>query len=68
MIEQEMDVQLERFNSLNDYGQELVQSMDASSDAVGSINKKLMDFQERWDHMVQLMGQQSKQVCKMQKN
>ena len=62
MIEQEMDIQMERFDSLNDYGQGLLQKIDASPGAVETINHELTEFQERWDHIVQLMEQQSKQV------
>ena len=62
MIEQEMDVQMERFDSLNDYGHDLLQRIDASPGAVETINRELTMFQERWDHIVQLMEQQSKQV------
>ena len=65
IIEQEMDIQMERFDSLNDYGQDLLQKIDASPGAVDTINHELTSFQDRWDHIVKLMEQQSKQVTSM---
>jgi len=62
-IEQEMDTQVQKFDDLNDLGQELVQLMDGSPEAVDTISTQLVEFQERWDSLVQKMEIQSKQIA-----
>ena len=57
-----MDTQVQKFDDLNDLGQELVQLMDGSPEAVDTISTQLVEFQERWDSLVQKMEIQSKQV------
>ena len=59
-----MDVQVERFDALNDVGQDLVQLLDGQQQeaVVGGINAQLQLLQERWDHLVHLMEHKSKEV------
>lgn len=57
-----MDVQVQRFDALNDLGAELVGFLDSNPDAVEKINSQLQLFQERWDNIVHQMEYQSKQV------
>ena len=57
-----MDVQVQRFDDLNDRGQELVAYLDGSPPAIERINAQLQEFQERWDNLVQQMEYQSKEV------
>lgn len=58
-----MDVQVQRFDNLNDLGQEVVHNIGNNPDAVRRINNVLQEFQERWDNLVQQMDLQSKEVC-----
>ena len=57
-----MDVQVQRFDDLNDRGQELSQLINSDAAAVERINSQLLEFQERWDNLVQQMEFQSKEV------
>ena len=57
-----MDIQVQRFDGLNDRGQELVHFMEGNTEAVEHINAKLQEFQERWDNLVQQMEYHSKEV------
>ena len=61
-IENDMDVQVQRFDDLNDRGQELAQLINSDPVAVERINNQLLEFQERWDNLVQQMEFQSKEV------
>ena len=61
-IENDMDVQVQRFDDLNDRGQELAQLINSDPEAVERINSQLLEFQERWDNLVQQMEFQSKEV------
>ena len=61
-IENDMDVQVQRFDDLNDRGQELSQLINSDAAAVERINSQLLEFQERWDNLVQQMEFQSKEV------
>ncbi len=58
----DMDVQVQRFDDLNDRGHDLVQYINNDPDAVQRINSELQEFQERWDNLVQQMEWQSKEV------
>lgn len=57
-----MDLQVQRFDDLNDRGQELVGLLNNEPSTVEKINAELQQFQERWDNLVQQMEIQSKQV------
>ena len=57
-----MDLQVQRFDELNDRGQELVGLLNNEPSTVERINNDLLHFQERWDSLVQQMEQQSKEV------
>ncbi|KAK2181696.1 hypothetical protein NP493_384g04000 [Ridgeia piscesae] len=58
-----MDVQVQRFDDLNDRGQELAQLINSDPAAVERINGQLLEFQERWDNLVQQMEFQSKEIA-----
>ena len=62
LMENDMDVQVQCFDNLNDYGQELVQHVDDAG-VVQMINSQLQEFQDRWDNMVQLMESQSREIA-----
>ena len=62
MVESEMDVQVERFDNLNDVGQDLVQLLDSQRNTVDNINTQLRQLQERWDNLVHQMEHKSKEV------
>ena len=57
-----MDVQVRRFDELNDLGNELLGYLDTNPKAVEKINTQIQEFQERWDSIVHQMEYQSKQV------
>ena len=57
-----MDVQVERFDNLNDVGQDLVQLLDSQPKTVDKINVQLQQQQERWDNLVHVMEHKSKEV------
>ena len=57
-----MDVQVQKFDDLNDDGQELVRYMETDEGAVSRINAQLEEFQERWENLVGQMELQSKEV------
>ena len=61
-VENEMDVQVQRFEELNDRGADLVSLLGNDPATVDKINGQLQQFQERWDNLVQKMEDQSKQV------
>ena len=57
-----MDVQVERFDNLNDVGQDLAHLLDSQPNTVDQINAQLQQLQERWDNLVHLMEHKSKEV------
>ena len=57
-----MDVQVERFDNLNDIGQDLAHLLDSQPNTVDQINAQLQQLQERWDNLVHLMEHKSKEV------
>ena len=57
-----MDVQVERFDNLNDVGQDLAHLLDSQPNTVDQINTQLQQLQERWDNLVHLMEHKSKEV------
>ncbi len=57
-----MDVQVERFDNLNDVGQDLVHLLESQPPTVDQIQLQLQQLQERWDNLVQLMEHKSKEV------
>ena len=61
-VENEMDIQVQRFEELNDRGADLVSLLGNDPVTVDTINNQLQHFQERWDSLVQKMEYQSKQV------
>ena len=57
-----MDVQVERFDNLNDVGQDLAHLLDSQPNTLDQINAQLQQLQERWDNLVHLMEHKSKEV------
>ena len=57
-----MDVQVERFDYLNDVGQDLAHLLDSQPNTLDQINAQLQQLQERWDNLVHLMEHKSKEV------
>ena len=57
-----MDVQVERFDNVNDVGQDLAHLLDSQPNTVDQINAQLQQLQERWDNLVHLMERKSKEV------
>ena len=57
-----MDMQVERFDNLNDVGQDLAHLLDSQPNTVDQINAQLQQLQERWDNLVHLMEHKSKEV------
>ncbi len=68
IIESEMDVQVQRFDDLNDVGQELVHLLDSQPETVQRINTQLTSLQDRWDALVHQMEAKSKEVKHFKKN
>lgn len=62
-IEVDMVEQVQRFEGLNECGQQIVQYVDHPA-TVEKINKQLEEFHERWERLVQQMELQSNQVWK----
>ncbi|XP_013413171.1 dystrophin isoform X2 [Lingula anatina] len=62
-IEQDMDVQVQRFDKLNEAGQVLVQHVGNDPAAVQRLTNQLEEFQERWENLVQQMEWQSKEIA-----
>ena len=56
-----MVVQVQRFDELNECGQQIVQYVDNQS-AIDKISSQLEEFQERWERLVLQMEYQSKEV------
>ncbi|XP_041352153.1 dystrophin-like isoform X2 [Gigantopelta aegis] len=61
-IEKDMVVQVQRFDELNECGQQIVQYVDNQS-AIDKISSQLEEFQERWEHLVLQMEYQSKEIA-----
>lgn len=61
MIENDMVEQVQRFDSLTECGQQIVQYVDNET-AVLKISSQLESFQERWEKLVQQMETHSKKV------
>ncbi|XP_067674722.1 dystrophin-like isoform X3 [Haliotis asinina] len=61
-IERDMVEQVQRFDELNDCGQQIVQHVD-NQVAVDRISSQLEQFQERWERLVQQMEYQSKEIA-----
>ena len=55
-------MQVERFDNLNDVGQDLAHLLDSQPNTVDQINAQLQQLQERWDNLVHLMEHKSKEV------
>jgi len=53
--------QVQRFDELNECGQQIVQYVD-NEDTIQQISSQLEGFQERWEKLVRQMEHQSKQV------
>lgn len=60
-IETDMVEQVQRFDELNECGQQIVQYVD-NEETVQKISSQLESFQERWEKLVRKMELQSKQV------
>lgn len=60
-IETDMVEQVQRFDELNECGQQIVQYVD-NEQTVQQISSQLEGFQERWEKLVRQMELQSKQV------
>ena len=57
-----MDLQVDKFDFLNDLGQDLVVYLNNEPVAIDGLNKQLEELQERWDQLVQRMEVKSKEV------
>uniref|UniRef100_A0A8W8JFQ6 Dystrophin n=1 Tax=Magallana gigas TaxID=29159 RepID=A0A8W8JFQ6_MAGGI len=62
MIENDMVEQVQRFDSLTECGQQIVQYVDNET-AVLKISSQLESFQERWEKLVQQMETHSKKIA-----
>jgi hypothetical protein len=61
LIEEDMDLQMQKFDELNERGHEIV-DVEADEMVVNKINAQLEEFQERWENLVHQMEHQSKEV------
>ncbi|XP_069136952.1 dystrophin-like isoform X1 [Argopecten irradians] len=61
-IETDMVEQVQRFDELNECGQQIVQYVD-NEQTVQQISSQLEGFQERWEKLVRQMEMQSKQIA-----